>query len=225
VFLAYFIADMDQIREKLTADLVRSQRSSGLAAVVFANERKGFAKNDILPLVPYWNYRSGDYVTFFFPGYVGNEATGASEFTTMPGPGPRFHDRVFAETIEEFERHSDWNYRGDTPLILCRAYLCYDKDTNEPKAFLDLNSIIEFELERALRDGAIESVEAFFEAVIKAAKDTPGGDVHWKLSDQLGTRALWDALIEAVVSKLPAGTKRVIDAIRFFKIKQRAGDT
>jgi len=151
----------------LTADLVKADRPSGLAAVVFADARWGFARDDILPLVPYWNQRSktalycarsqiaiscipsalwegrGEGIriavcgraryTFFFCGYVRDEADD-SVFVTRFDPGQRFHARTFAETVEEFERETDWSCRCDTPIILTRAYLPYHKETNEHRA-------------------------------------------------------------------------------------------
>ena len=219
IFAAHFVADMEQIQDKLTRDLVTADRTSGLVAVVFANAKRSFAAKDILPLVPYWNYRSRDFVTFFFVGYVGDENAGYSEYVTIPGPGSRFSERAFVETIETFESRDIWKYRGDTPLILCRAYLRYHTQTNEPRAFVDLDSIIEFELERAIRKNAIESVEAFFEMVIRVAKETPGGDVHWKLSDILGAHTLGEALLEGLASRLP-GSKQALNAVRFFRVKE-----
>jgi len=217
-FQAHFVADMSQIQDKLTTDLVKANRTDALAAVIFANARKNFSQEHILPLVSYWNYRSRDFVTFFFVGYVGDEKADDSGFVTVSDPQHSFHEKTFVETIEEFEKASSWKYRGDTPLILCRGYLRYNKKTGDPKAFLDLSSVLEFELERALNENAIQSVDSFFEAVIRAAKETPGHDVHWRLSDQLGARALGEALKDAVGSKLP-GVKRIIDAIRFFRVK------
>jgi hypothetical protein len=211
----YFVAGLSEIEDKLTADLVRSGKEAGLAVIVFANAQKPFVKSEILPLVNYWNYRSKDYATFFFVGHIGDQEAG--EFFARLDVENSFHEQVFVETIEHFENKSHWKYRGDTPLILCRGYLASQENSGDPRAFLDLDSIIEFELERALREKAIESVEAFFEVVIRVAKETPGEEVHWKLSDKLGVRALGDAFIEAVADKLK-GTKRIINAVRFFRV-------
>lgn len=178
---AYFVADMNQIQERLTAELKRLEQSSSLVAIVFANARKPFAINSIHPLVPYWNYRSRDYVSFFFPGYVGDDSVGESEYVPVLDPGGHFSDKTFTETIEDFEQQTDWKYNGDTPVVICRAVLRYHNRTHEARAFLDFESIIEFELERALRAHAIESIEAVFEALIRAAKETRGEGVQWQL--------------------------------------------
>lgn len=219
MFSAHFVADIGQIRDKLTSELVRTNQSSRLAAIVFANGSKGFVRSEIVPLVEYWNYRSKDYVTFFFVGYVGDDSAEDSEFVRASLHPDAFDEKSFVEAIESFEQESTWKYRGDTPLILCRAFLRYHKTTGEPKAFLDLSSIIEFELEHALREKAIHSVDSFFELVILVAKETPGGSLEWKLSDKLGARALGDALVEAILGKLPRGTKHLVDAIRFFRVQ------
>jgi hypothetical protein len=215
-FEADLVADMSMIRDKLTVDLVKSKQRSRLAVIVFANERKPFVKNEILPLVPYWNYRSRDHVSFFFVGHSGDASVDESGYYPAT---TSFDDETFANVIEEFENRSNWDYRGDTPLIICRGYLRYHKNTGEPRAFLDLDdSVIEFELERALRIGVADSIESVFEAIIKAAKETPGGKVQWKLSAALGGRALSGAILEAVSSKLP-GARRVFDAVRSFRVR------
>ena len=216
---AHFVADLGQIRDKLTADLVDAGRSSGLVVVVFANARKKFSQDEIHPLVPYWNYRSRDYVSFFFPGYVGDESGDNSEYSTVFDPSATFDQATFTETIEQFERETNWIHQGDTPIVICRGFLQYDKRTKEPRALLDFHSIIELELERAIRNDAIDSIDVFFEAIIKAGKETPGGDVQWKLAASLGASALRKTLVEAITSALPPGAKHIFDAIRFFRSK------
>jgi len=221
-FKTHFVADIGQIRDKLTEDLTKAKRESGLVAIVFAIPKKPFVKNEVLPLVEIWNYRSKDYVTFFFVGWQGVEDVDDSEFSDVfldkNNPEGSFSAKTFDEAIEEFQGMGPWRYKGDTPLILCRGYLRYRKQTNEPRAFLDLESVIEFELERALREGSIDSVESFFEVVIRVAKEAPGDVVHWRLSDQLGNRALGDAIIEAITEKVK-GAKRILNAIKFFRVK------
>ncbi len=217
---AYFIADLAQIREYLTSELKEANRSSSLAVIVFANAKKKFVKDEISPLVSYWNYRSGNYVSFFFPGHLGDDSVGASDYSPIFDLSTGFHEKTFVETIEEIEEEAkDWVYKGDTPIIICRAYLQYQEATNAPSAFLDLSSIIEFELERAIRNEAIESVESFFEAIIKAAKEIPGGDVDWQLGMKLGRSALRESLVDAVVSTLPPGARRIADVFFVFRPK------
>ena len=46
--------------------------------------------------------------------------------------------------------------------------------------------------------------------------------MHWKLSDSLGAQALRDAVLEAIYSKLPKGMKRLVDAVRFFRVQEHS---
>src|SRR5436190_19758153 len=73
LFKAHFVADLRQIRDKLTADLTRAGKTAGLAALVLANARKPFVKSEALPLVKYWNYRSKDMASVIFVVYVADE--------------------------------------------------------------------------------------------------------------------------------------------------------
>ena len=222
---AYFIANLAQMRENLTRDLKAASRSSGLAAIVFANARKKFVQDEIAPLVSYWNYRSGSHVSFFFPGYCGDPSMGSSEYSPIFDPITSFNEKTFVETIKQVEEgDADWTYRGDTPIVIFRAYLQYHNVTREPLAFVDFSSIIEFELERSIDNGSIESVEKFFEGIIKAAQEIPGDDVDWKLGAKLGASALREALVDAVVSTLPPGARRVAKAIVDFRPKPSVVD-
>src|SRR5205807_7108953 len=94
LFKAHFVADLRQIRDKLAADLTGAGKTSGLAALVFANAKKPFVKSEILPLVNYWNYRSKDHASFFFVGFVGTEDDG-SGFQDRIDPDNSFVERVF----------------------------------------------------------------------------------------------------------------------------------
>ena len=217
---AYFIADSDQIRENITQDLETANRSSGLAAIVFANAKKKFVQDEISPLITYWNYRSESHISLFFPGYRGNPSIGSSEYSPTFDPIDSFSEKTFVDIMKEVEEgDANWTYRGDTPIIIFRTYLQYDNVTREPLAFFDFSSIIQFELERSIRNGSIESVDKFFEAIIKAAKETPGDSVDWKLSARLGESALREALIDAVVSTLPSGARRVAEVFADFRPK------
>ena len=217
---AYFIADLAQIREYLTSELKEANRSSSLAVIVFANAKRKFVQDEIDPLVSYWNYRSGNYVSFFFPGHLGDDSAGASDYSPIFDSRKTFDEKTFVDTIVEVEKVSKhWVHQGDTPIIICRAYMEYHEAENASCALLDLSSIIEFKLESAIRHEVIESVEYFFEAIIKAAKEISGDDVDWQLGMKLGRTALREALVDAVVSTLPPGAKRIVDLFFVFRPK------
>lgn len=86
-----------------------------------------------MPLVNHWNYRSRDYATFFFVGYLGDSHAGSDGYTTVLDPEASFSDRAFVETIEYFVSKSKWKYRGDTPFIVCRGFLGKHRQTGKQK--------------------------------------------------------------------------------------------
>jgi hypothetical protein len=216
-YSARFVAELDDVVDKLGADLEKLGRSSMLIAIVFANGDKDFVKKEVLPLVGYWNYRSRDFICFFFVGWVGDPRNDGTEYGEGITDGD-FSSRAFVEAIESMENQSKWKYQGDTPLLLLRGFRQYDEIKKKQRAYLDMHSVIEFELERAIREHAIDSVESFFEIVIAVARATPGDYVQWKLSDKLGPSALGDTLLAGISSKLP-GAPQLVHAIRFFRVK------
>ena len=72
-----------------------------------------------------------------------------------------------------------------------------------------------------MRDGVIDSVESFFEALIRIVRDTPGDKVQWKLSDQLAAKSLGKAIVEGVFAYLPKGVKKAVKTIDYFRIKDK----
>lgn len=114
---AHFVADIGQIREKLSRDLLRSKREAGLIAIVFANAKKRWVQDNILPLVNYWNYRSRDDVTFFFVGYIGDERAGEDQFfAILDESAESFGEGAFVKAIEHFETHTTWRYEHEHAL-------------------------------------------------------------------------------------------------------------
>ncbi len=216
---AHFVSRKKHIQSQLLFDFEKAGKKSGLVVIIFANPEEAFTKEKLIPLIPHWNFRSKHHVAFFFVGFTGQPSVKDPE--TSPGNPikPPFNARVFNQAIDDFERACNWEYRGDTPLIICRGYLKTTKKGQSPKAYLDLDTVIEFQLEQALKKEAIQSVKSFFELIIKTAKETKGDKVHWKLSDVLGGQALGAGIIDFIVSKLP-GVNKAVDATKFFRLKK-----
>ena len=217
-YSTHFVATSSQIQQKLARDLVGAGQDSRLTAIVFANSDKPWVAKEIIPLINYWNYRSKTYVTFFFVGYIGDE--NADEYTDIIADNEitaKFDAKSFVNLIELFEKRTDWKHEGDTPIILCRGYL-NKGDTD--KAHLDFQEVIEFKIEEILRNGAILSVESFFETLIQTAEAIPGGQCHWKLSDVLGAKTLGRGIIDEVFKRIPGLAK--LRAAAAFRVKNAA---
>jgi hypothetical protein len=220
-FHAHFVADYAQVRSKLTKDLLRRGTTSCLTTIVFANGRREFVKKTLLPLVPYWNYRSKDWVTFFFVGYVGDETLRDDD----PEPWPdenSFHEPSFVEAIEDFERECTWTYDGRTSVMVCAASLRTDPTTGETEAALDFGSMIDFDLEKAMQDGVIDAPEVFFEAMIRFAKENSGANLLTKISDGMGAKSFAKAIVDGVLEYLPKAAKKGLSAVNCFRVKDKA---
>lgn len=216
LYQAYLVADMKQIILQLQNDMISSGQKSILIVIVLANAKKSFIKSEILPLIEYWNFRSKNHVTFFFPGYIGLEHFNISNPDKVEH---YFKEKVFVQLIEQIEKTTSWKYSGDTPIILCASYLQYDQKLKKNYAYIDFGSVIEFKLEQALKEGLINSVESFFETLIDIAKELPGFKAHWKLSDIYGLKTLGESLLEIFAPKLSKSTRKLAKTIQYFGIK------
>lgn len=218
MYITYPIADYDEMCAKLTADLIRTGRRTALMAVVFAHPKLKFAENAILPLVPYWNYRSRDYITFFFPGYQGDShSRGDSHFAPILDPENCFHDALFVDTVETFEGKSSWRYPGRSSILISRAVLKQNVSTKEKWAFPDFSRVVEFDLEAAVEDEVISSVEKFFESLIRFAKSYPDGN------RMPGDRELVYGLAESGLENIPIkGLRRILKVIEHLREKDKS---
>jgi hypothetical protein len=215
---AFFVSDYGDMRERLLKEMTRTRKRSELVAIVIANGARPFSKQTILPLIAYWNNRSGDALTIFFPGYLGGNPD--DEYGEVIDSNRAFVEKSFVETLEKIERDAGWSsYDGRTSVLICRGVLKQHPRTAERRAFLDFTDYIEFDLEAAIQAGVIDAVEPFFEALIRVAKTGTGESVQWKISDDVGGRALGNAIIDMACEYLPKGLKRVVKVADYFRIK------
>jgi hypothetical protein len=71
------------------------------------------------------------------------------------------------------------------------------------KASLDFTSAIACDLDRMVKDQAIQSVRRFFEDIFKFAETGQAADPTWGFSDEQGLRVGGSALRRLVLSLLP----------------------
>src|SRR5215472_931815 len=84
-------------------------------AVIFGSPACKAMKEDILPSLAYFNFRSGEALDMFCVGYT------VPEDTMLFAP-ENFDQKAFQLAIVEFEERSSWEYSGETDLLLLNAY-------------------------------------------------------------------------------------------------------
>lgn len=208
----YFVADINQIFAILEKNLNTSEKKSRLCGIVFAHQKNEFAKSKIIPFVEYWNYRSKEYVDFFFLGYLGDENINECEFTDVP-PEEIFSEKHFNQALDYFEKNSTWKYSGQPTMLLCRGY---KNDIGQTK--LDLRSMIEIDFIRAEKQGLIESVESFFEEIIRVSQKHEFVKIDFDFKKNIYGKPLAKSLIKTIFENLPIDFSGLFNTASAIKI-------
>lgn len=146
---------------------------------------------EILENLNYYHHRSGSHVDLFLPGYGaqwGQENPDARDICNVEGEQWSFSTRQFVAFIEALSRHSRFRYSGEIEILL----LDFRQDR------IDFSQVVRIKLNKALRDGAIDSVEEIIERVLGAFihhQDTSG------VSDTLTLHSLGRELGETLKQK------------------------
>lgn len=186
-----------------------------LQVLVFADARQDLPRRHILPLAERWPPRSGSSIEILFPGYP----DGTEE-------APAFSSETFAAAIEEIQSESTWRYRGQATVVITSARELPQTLQREwsQESLIDFDSLIEFELERALERQALESPEVFLRALIRRAENNPETIAQKSLSDSLGIATLGTVLIDALCEDLPVrGLEKGSGLLDFFRLRRKAG--
>lgn len=220
LFAGFFVTDYSGMCDVLTRELVRRGRNRSLAVAVFASAHDKFTKEHLLPHVEYWNCRSREWVDFFFPGYLGDDTPSADFVTVNDHEDKGFDEKTFVKAIEQFEQ-SGWHYPGRPSVVIFESVLKRRASDGKQRAFPDLSSYIDFAIEEAISDKAIDSVEVFFERLIRFAKTHSDTNEHWRLSDVVAGESIVKALGDAIFENLPAkGVKKMLMPLKYFRVKK-----
>jgi len=190
-----------------------------LTVVVLAHGSAKIAKEQLLPFLDYWHFRSRDFVDFVFPGYSGDPSVGKFK-KRIPENAPRFSPSDFTEVVERFEASSTWRYGGEPSVFLLSAIR-----GTQPEALVsfDWSEVIDFDLARAISEKVIESPQTLFETIIRAAKSHSGDISQWSLSDMLGAGSLGSAILSALLENLPVkGVRRGVVVADLFQLRNRS---
>jgi hypothetical protein len=193
-----------------------------MVGILFARPSSPVAKTEVVPSLDDYSSRSADNIDFFLPGYCLEPDPGQHqleyqgshyEFQRVAGPrGWVFSPDLFDRFRRELEAMTAWQYKGGTELVLANARFDDAKD----EAFIDFSTTVVCQLDTMKKDGAIDSVEMFFQGIFRFAENSKGDDPTWGFSDAEGIRIGGSALRRVVLSLLPKGLgKDVEKAVHF----------
>lgn len=172
-----------------------------LIGIVFCRPQASLARDQIIPSLGYFHYRSGEHTNFYFAGYRQGSQPGPGEMRVdahFDHPGWIFSERDFDNFRREVEGSSRWRYSGGTDLILINAA---KQVATNPK--LDLTSAISVNLEQLKEDGALIETAMLFEQIFRYAETHGANDPTWGFSDSVGIRTAKVALRSLFFSVLP----------------------
>lgn len=191
-----------------------------MLGVVFARPNSPLAKAELIPQLNDWHFRSGEHIDFYFAGYTASQPPidGYIEIA-MPGKAPWLYSaKRFDAFRKEFESRTTWKHGGSAELLLMNASL----DSARKNAVLDFSSVVCCQLDLMKRDQAIESVERFFESVIRFAESADDSDPTWSFSDKQGLGIAGSALKRAILSLLPKGLDAEYAKVEHFAVRDVA---
>ena len=164
---------------------------------------------DILNSLEYYHFRTGKLVNFYLPGYGAywnSDYTDSKIVTTIDNVNWSFSNQMFALFIEDLEKNSKWQYSGESELLLVDL-----KEGN-----LSYEKMMQFYLDKMIRDGVIYSVDQFFEELFRICKDK---DSLNQISNAFGMNKAKQVSIDALLDKLPLGLGNVFIQEKYFCVK------
>lgn len=164
---------------------------------------------DILNSLEYYHFRTGKSINFYLPGYGAywnNDYPDSKVITTIDNVNWSFSNEMFALFIEDLEKYSKWKYSGESELLLV--------DLKE--GILSYEKMMQFYLDKMIRDGVIYSINQFFEDLFRICKNK---DSLNQISIAFGMKKAKQISIDALLDKLPLDLENVITQEKYFCVK------
>ena len=181
---------------------------------LFCQPYHSLSKNEILPNIAYYHFRSANHVNFYFSGYTNNGEIGNLDYQfvcELDGEKWFFSPKAFNDLRIDTEMRTNWKYGGEVELIVTNAIM--------PGGDIDFSSCVLCNLDEMKRIGAIPSVPAFFEKIFQYSEDQNDENPAWEFSDEMGLNSSRSALKSFLLSLLPKGIGSDAERIGHFAIR------
>ena len=188
-----------------------------MVGIIFSQPEHFVTKEEILPNLDYYNYRSGKNINFYFSGYGtswSEENFPDKQFViVIEGTKWYFSPNAFNKFRKEIESFSKWKYCGEVELLLINAI------TSSQSVDLNFSSCVTCNLDEMMRVNAIPSIKGFFEQIFQYAEQQKGTDPTWDFSDQMGLLRSQSALKRFILSLLPKNLGKEAERISHFAVR------
>jgi hypothetical protein len=190
---------------------------SKLIGILFCPPTRRLGKEEIIPNLEYFHYRSESFVDFFCVGYgLGWTSDTNPDFeavATVDSAPWLFSAGKYNSLRAEMEGLSRWEYSGETDLLLLAA-----RKNSIETAYLDFSTAIACNLEAMQKDGAFSSVGAFFEQVFRFGQTFEGSDPIATFSDRMGLKRGKNFLEDGILSLLPDAVSSLYRSAKHYAI-------
>lgn len=194
------------IQETLKNNFERrhNRRDVNITGILIARPETPTTKEEIIPHLNYWHYRSDVYTEFFCVGYTPHNSSDILQtkpLARVENGGWYFSDQAFTEVVDEIERQTNWHYNSRTYLIITNSR--YDRVSG--KACLDFSGAMVVDIANAIKDESISSASELADALFGFAKriNEDVNDPVWEFSDSQGLHVLRKSLKHYLLKLLP----------------------
>lgn len=188
-----------------------------MIGILFLKPDSNLIAEEILKCGEYFHVRSGKEIDFFLSGYgVEYPEDPDNIFNIKVGDrGWVFSPVKFVSCIKEFHGKTSWRYSGETDLLLLDVIVDNDKGI----AQFDFDNVISCNLDKLIRCGAIDSIHAFFEEIIKFVEAEKSEFPTMSFSDLMGLKKGKDGLIAFIRRMVPGDSVRDVEKILEFRTR------
>jgi hypothetical protein len=185
--------------------------ASRLLGLLFAPDGAPLTRDQVIPRLGQFHWRSGQFMDLFCAGYGrrGGTAYLDATFRTVLDHGPDgewlFSDHGFDDVRREVEEVSGWRYSGEVDLLVVNARL----DVDSGEALVDFRSGAEIRLANAIADGAIGSVAGLLERLFAYAEQHPETASAAQFAVTQAGKTLAGSLVDVVLGALPIDVREL----------------
>jgi hypothetical protein len=180
-----------------------------LLALLFAPDGASLAREQVIPRLGQFHWRSRLAMDLFCAGYGrrGGSTDIDGTFRTVLDHGPDgewlFSDRGFDDVRRYVETESGWRYSGEVDLLLVNARL----DTEGWESLVDFQSGAEIRLANAIADQAVGSVAGLLERLFEYAEDNPDTASATIFAAKQAGKTIAGSLVDVVLGALPVDVR------------------
>lgn len=158
----------------------RFREYRAIVGFLFAPPRCQIAKDTIIPSLNYYDLKSGDSMDLFCIGYTKENRKKDRVLITKIGEQEWFFDdKAFHVAVNAIESRTKWSYSGEVDLLIANIY-------DDPGNYVHFDKVLSFDIEKMVKNGAIESTNKLFQAIFNFAENVETGDPVREFSNKMG---------------------------------------